>query len=65
MLSFLTSSLALVSLVSVVRAVDHQVVVGGTAGLVYTPSNITAAVGQSATLALVPCTLSRLESRLS
>jgi len=44
-----SSLLALAASVSLVAAADHQVVVGGDAGLVYTPSNITAAVGDTVT----------------
>jgi plastocyanin len=46
---FTSAVLAAASLATFASAADHQVVVGGAAGLVYTPSNITAAVGDTVT----------------
>lgn len=54
MLAFATiTSLALFA-ASSVRAANHTILVGGAAGLVFTPSNISAAVGDFGTSLAIP-----------
>jgi plastocyanin len=46
---FTSTVLALSSLASLAAAASHTVVVGGAAGLVFSPANITAAIGDTVT----------------